>query len=54
MNENGELYTNVLKPRSADTIPSPRNTESGKESIVSRFPTREPYPEHESQDTENQ
>ena len=54
MNENGELYTNVLKPRSADAIPSPRNTESGKESIVSRFPTREPYPEHESQDTENQ
>ncbi|MBR20705.1 MAG: hypothetical protein CMA64_11285 [Euryarchaeota archaeon] len=48
------LYTNVLETRTATTpIYSPRTTETLRGSILSRYPTREPYPDHEAQSIEN-
>ena len=48
------LYTNVLETRTATTpIYSPRTTETKIGSILTRFPTREPYPDHEAQSIEN-
>ncbi len=48
------FYTNVLETRTSETpIYSPRITETRMGSILTRFPTREPYPFHESQSLEN-
>tara|TARA_Y100000590_G_scaffold113968_1_gene129841 strand:+ start:12695 stop:14593 length:1899 start_codon:yes stop_codon:yes gene_type:complete len=48
------FYTNILEERTAETpIYSPRKTETRIGSILTRFPTREPYPLHESQSIEN-
>ena len=52
--EGNLLYTNVLETRTATTpIYSPRTTETKIGSILTRFPTREPYPDHEAQSIEN-
>ena len=48
------FYTNVLEERTAETpVYAPRITEERIGSILTRFPTREPYPLHESQSIEN-
>ena len=47
------LYTNVLQTRTGPALNDPRQTEANRGSINTRFPTREPYPFHESQSTEN-
>ena len=47
------LYTNGLQTRTGPALNDPRQTESNRGSINTRFPTREPYPFHESQNTEN-
>ncbi len=48
------FYTNVLEQRTAETpVYAPRTTEERIGSILTRFPTREPYPYHESQSIEN-
>jgi|MDSZ01.3.fsa_nt_gb hypothetical protein len=48
------FYTNVLEERTAESpIYSPRKTETRIGSILTRFPTREPYPFHESQSIDN-
>jgi len=52
--EGNLLYTNVLETRTAETpIYSPRKTETKIGSILTRFPTREPYPDHEAKSIEN-
>ena len=47
-------YTNILENRTGSAVNSPRETETNRGSINTRFPTREPYPEHESISNENQ
>ena len=47
------LWPNVLAERTGAAANSPRKTESNRGSIVSRYPTREPYPYHESQSNLN-
>lgn len=51
--EGNLLYTNVLQTRQGEALNSPRVTETHRGSINTRFPTREPYPYHESQSIEN-
>ena len=51
--EGNLLYTNVLQTRQGEALNSPRVTETHRGSINTRFPTREPYPYHESQNIEN-
>lgn len=51
--EGNLLYTNVLEMRQGEALNSPRVTETQRGSINTRFPTREPYPDHESQSTAN-
>lgn len=48
------LYTNILQNRTGSAVNSPRETESQRGSITTRFPTREPYPDHESKSITNQ
>ena len=48
------LYTNILEARNGPALNSPRFTETARGSIVSRFPTREPYPDHDSKNLANQ
>ena len=47
------LWPNVLAERTGAAANSPRKTESNRGSIVSRYPTREPYAYHESQNNLN-
>lgn len=47
------FYTNVLQTRTGSALNDPRQTEANRGSINTRFPTREPYPYHESQSSEN-
>ena len=48
------LYTNVLENRTGSSLNSPRQTETLRGSINTRFPTREPYPDHETKKLDNQ
>lgn len=48
------LYTNILETRNGSALNSPRITETARGSILTRFPTREPYPDHESKNLANQ
>jgi hypothetical protein len=52
--EGNLLYTNILETRSGSALNSPRHTETKRGSILTRFPTREPYPDHESKNLANQ
>ena len=48
------LYTNILSERTSSSLNSPKVTESKRGSILTRFTTREPYPDHEQSNLENQ
>lgn len=48
------LYTNILEKRTGSSLNSPRETETLRGSINTRFPTREPYPDHETKKLDNQ
>lgn len=48
------IYTNILENRTGSSLNSPRETESNRGSITTRFPTREPYPDHETKKLDNQ
>ena len=48
------LYTNILETRTGSSLNSPRQTETLRGSINTRFPTREPYPDHETKNLDNQ
>jgi hypothetical protein len=48
------IYTNVLENRAGSSLNSPREIEANRGSITTRFPTREPYPDHETKKLDNQ
>ncbi len=51
--EGNLIWPNVLAERTGSAANSPRKVESYRGSIVTRYPTREPYAYHESQNTLN-